>query len=458
VGRYDLHELVRQYALGHLHEDEQEYIQSRNRHCRYYTALLERRGTALKGADRPAMIAELITEIANLRLAWNWAATHQQAEELSQAAGTLFWLYESRSNCREGVPLFGQAVQSLQASEVSPTASAPNAEWTQRLALGQALNYQGFFCFRQGQHPQGRDLLQRSLALLRPLATNGSLPARAALSEATAFLGTVASVMGDYAEGRRLLHEGLLMKQSLDDRWGAAFCLRQLGLLAYYLGESAEAHRLLSESLALSRDMDNTWSIASSLNALSLAAYAQGAYAEAQQLLEEGLVLSQALEDRYNIAVALNSLGLVSQARGSPLEAQRFFQESITLWREIGDQGDLAQTLNNLGNTLLTLGDQSEARRCYLEALTVARETQVTPVALDALIGLATLHAQEGAIEAALELVTHVCQHPASTQEAKDRAGRLLEDIETHLPPPQGAAVQAQAKSFETVVTELLQT
>ena len=33
---------------------------------------------------------------------------------LSQAADTLFWLYESQSNCREGVPLFGQAVQSLQ--------------------------------------------------------------------------------------------------------------------------------------------------------------------------------------------------------------------------------------------------------------------------------------------------------------------------------------------------------
>ncbi|GIK38414.1 MAG: hypothetical protein BroJett011_22470 [Chloroflexota bacterium] len=458
MGRYDLHELVRQYALGRLQEDEPEYTQIRNRHCQYYAALLERRGTALKGADRPAVIAELIAEIANLRLAWNWAATHKQAEEINQAADTLFWLYESRSNCREGVPLFGQAVQSLQATEESTIPPPSSAAWAQRLALGQALNYQGFFCFRQGQHPQGRDLLQRSLALLHPLANNGSLSARVALSEATAFLGTVTSVMGDYAEGRRLLHEGLLMKQALDDRWGAAFCLRQLGLSAYYLGEYDEAHRLLSESLALSREMGNTWSIASSLNVLSMAAYAQGAYAEAQQLLEEGLALSQALEDRYNIAVALNSLGLVSQARGSPLEARRFFQESIAIWHEIGDQGDLAQTLNNLGATLLTLEDQPGARRCYLEALTVARETQVTPVALDALIGLAALRVQEGVIEAALELVTHVLQHPASTQEAKDRAGRLLAAIETHLPPPQVAAVQTQAKSFETVVTELLQT
>jgi len=49
TSRYDMHELVRQYALSHLQKDEQEYIQTRNRHCRYYITLLERREMALKG-------------------------------------------------------------------------------------------------------------------------------------------------------------------------------------------------------------------------------------------------------------------------------------------------------------------------------------------------------------------------------------------------------------------------
>jgi predicted ATPase len=451
AGRYDLHELVRQYALGHLHKAEQEYIQTRNRHCRYYAALLGREGIALKGANRTTVVAELIIEIANLRLAWNWATTHKQAEALSQAADTLFWLYESRSNCREGVPMFGQAVQSLQVKEREATE-------TEQLALGQALNYQGFFCFRQGQHPQGRELLQHSLSLLRPLADEGTRPARLALSDAAAFLGTVTSVMGDYSEGRQLLHEGLLLKQGLGDRWGAAFCLRQLGLSAYYLGESAEAYKLLGESLAISREMDNSWAIASSLNALSTAAYAQGAYHEAQHLLEEGLALSQILEDRYNIAIALNGLGLVKQALGLSVEAQRFFQESIVLWREIGDKGDLAQTLNNLGNTLLALGNQPEARRCFVEALTIASYIQVIPVALEALIGLATLRAQQGEMEPALELTMYILQQPAGTQEVKNRAERLLADIESHLLSSQVGAVrtQLQTKSFEAMVAELL--
>ncbi len=456
VGRYDLHELVRQYVLGQLQKDQKEYNQTRQRHCRYFSALLARRGTALKGTERAAVVAELVKEIANLRLAWHWATAHQQAEALSQAADTLFWLYESRSNCREGVPLFGQAIDSLQGIFDEEASSAESK--MQRLALGQALNYQGFFRFRQGQHPQGRELLQRSLALLQTVTETDTVAARAALSDATAFLGTVTSVMGDYSEGHRLLREGLSMKRALQDRWGAAFCLRQLGLSAYYLGEHTEAHRLLNESLSISREMGNAWAIASSLNALSLAAFAQGNYSEAQRLLREGLAHSQRLEDRYNIAVSLNGLGLVSQAMGDGDEAQRFFKESVVIWREIGDKGDLAQTLNNLGNAMMAQGEPGEAELLFLEALAIAQEAELMPAALDAVLGLADLQALAGAPETALELLAHVLQHPAISQETKSRAEQLQVDLTTHFSPQQVAAIQERVcnQMLKEVVTDIL--
>jgi predicted ATPase/DNA-binding XRE family transcriptional regulator len=44
AGRYDPHELVRQYAHDHLRADEREEAEARNRHSRYYTQLLEQRG------------------------------------------------------------------------------------------------------------------------------------------------------------------------------------------------------------------------------------------------------------------------------------------------------------------------------------------------------------------------------------------------------------------------------
>jgi predicted ATPase/transcriptional regulator with XRE-family HTH domain len=451
AGRYDPHELVRQYVLDHLRQDEQEEAEARGRHSRYYARLLEQRGAAFKGPDQVAVVAELASELANIRLAWDWASTHGLTTELSQAADTLFWLYEAQCNFREGVPLFGRAVEHLQAA--GSGTRRPDAERARCLALGQALSYQGFFCFRQGQHPLSRELLQRGLALLGPLAVDGARDARAALSTAAAFLGIVTYRMGAYAEGRQLLGEGLRIKREIGDRWGAALCLRQLGLAAYSQGEYAEAHRLLDESLVLSRAMDNPWSLAFSLNFLSRAAYAQGAYDEAQLLLKEGLALSRKLADRFNIASAQSGLGRVEQALGHVQAARHCFEESIAIWREIGDQDSLAQSLNQLGETLLLSGDRPEARTAFVEALAVAREAQVAPVMLDALLGLAALCAEEGALEEALELVFHILEHPASTQEARGRAEQLRAVLEQRLSAHQVEIIRSRAQ--ETTLSGL---
>jgi predicted ATPase/DNA-binding XRE family transcriptional regulator len=457
-GRYELHDLVRQYALEHLQENEQEYVQTANQHAHYYAVLLEQRGTLFRGPDQPAVIADLITELPNVRQGWNWAATNRDAENLSRGADTLFWLYEARSNCREGVPLFGQAVHSLEGAADVTVASTRRVAHEQQLALGQVLSYQGFFCLRQGQHRRARELLQRSYGLLGQLTEEGARPAQAALATATAFLGTATYIMGDYGAGQQLLHESLTMKRTLDDRWGTAFCLRHLGLVAYYRGDYDEAYRLLSESLALSRAMGNTWAIASSLNILSMAVYAQDAYPEAQQLLQEALELSQVLEDRFNIASALTGLGQVSQALGDIADAQHFFEDSAQIWREIGDQGSLAQTLNQLGMTLLVREDRPEARRCFLEALEVAKEAQIAPVMLDALLGVAALRVAEGDNESALELMLHILQNPASTHDTRDHAEQLRAELVGQLRAEHIDVIQARAagKTLDTLAQSLL--
>ncbi|MEP7358553.1 MAG: tetratricopeptide repeat protein, partial [Anaerolineales bacterium] len=420
-GRYDLHELIRQYALAQLHPEAQEAAEIRQRHSDYYAALLERRGAQLKGKDRTAVVAELVAELDNVRSSWQWAAEHQRAEALSQAADTLFWLYESRSNCREGVPLFHQAVTRLPTLTEAPTASGPSARQP-HLALAQLLSYEGYFCFRQGQHVLGRELLQRSVALLRPLTDAPSSAARSALATSIAFLGAVTHAMGDYDEGQRLLNEGLALKQQLGDRWGAAFCLRELGLAAYAQGDPQAAYEQLGKSLALSREMGNNWATSVALNYLGTAAYALGALQEARQLQQEALALSRQLEDRFNAAYALQGLGRISHALGEYAPARSYFEESLGLSREIGDLGSVAQCLTRLGHTLLALDEPVLVRRCFVEAIALARESQAIPIILDAVVGEAERLALTNDEPAALALLVHVLDHPAATQEARDYA------------------------------------
>ena len=79
-------------------------------------------------------------------------------------------------------------------------------------------------------------------------------------------------------------------------------------------------------------------------------------------------------------------------------------------------------------------------------------------IALDALAGLARLHAKQRNQEQALELSLIVLNHPASLQETKDRAKDLLVRLESQLTPLQIETFQVHAgeKSFEATVDDLL--
>jgi tetratricopeptide (TPR) repeat protein len=453
AGRYDLHELIRQYALSQLRPDDPEAIETQQRHSDYYAALLERRGPQLKGSERTAVVAELVAELDNVRSGWQWAAEHQRAEALSQAADTIFWLYESRSNCREGVPLFNRAVSSLPAI-VEPAAASDRLEAQPQLAKAQLLSYQGYFCFRQGKHALGRDLLQHSLTLLQPLVAAGITPASPALATTQAFLGAVSHAMGEYAEGQRLLTEALALKNQFGDRWGAAFCLRELGLAAYSQGNPNAAYDRLSQSLAISREMGNNWAASVALSYLGTAAFTQGDYEKARQLQQEALSLSRQLEDRYHAAYALQGLGRICHALGDHAEARGHFEESVSLSREIGDLGSVAQTLTYLGQTLLELQAFEQAHDSFMESLGLAREAQAIPIILDAVVGEAERLVQMNDMPAARELLPHILDHPAATQRARDRAKSLLERVDIAVSP--SGQVAERSMSVDRLLDNLM--
>jgi len=91
--------------------------------------------------------------------------------------------------------------------------------------------------------------------------------------------------------------------------------------------------------------------------------------------------------------------------------------------------------------------------------LRIAIETRGTFIALEALVGLASLQAKQGNMEYALELLLIVLDHPAASfQATKDRAAHLRAELEAQLASQQieVARIRAQAKTFEATVDEVL--
>jgi tetratricopeptide (TPR) repeat protein len=174
--------------------------------------------------------------------------------------------------------------------------------------------------------------------------------------------------------------------------------------------------------------------------------------------LEESLALNLSVGARWNLGHAYQGLGAVAQAQGEHQRAVDWFRKGVDTFTELGGRFYAAQGLAGMGWSLFALGNVIEAAGVWHESLRVATEIHGTPVALDALAGMASLRAKHGNPEEALELLLIALNHPAKTQETMDRAGSLAAELEAQMERRQVKAARARAEAmrFETVVEEVL--
>jgi predicted ATPase len=84
AGRYEVHELLRQYVEEKLQQRPDEYRQVHDAHCRYYAELMSQHQAQLKGEEVQTALSALSAERENVRAAWNWAVEHRRVDELNQ--------------------------------------------------------------------------------------------------------------------------------------------------------------------------------------------------------------------------------------------------------------------------------------------------------------------------------------------------------------------------------------
>jgi predicted ATPase len=98
TGRYEIHELLRQYAAEKLQDSPDAGASVRDQHSAYYASALQQWEVDLKCARQSAALAEMNIEIENARAAWDWAVERGHVEQLDQATQGLQLV------CVQGVP------------------------------------------------------------------------------------------------------------------------------------------------------------------------------------------------------------------------------------------------------------------------------------------------------------------------------------------------------------------
>ncbi len=444
AGRYDFHELIRQYAVVNLRNDPLENEQAHNRHADYYAVWLSEQEKKLESSSLPEALTQIGLEIDNLRHAWDWMVAHRQVSNLQRCLASLFVFHDVRNWIRQGAVLFETAVHAIQGD-------AGAEQETGRIVLGELMVCQGHMCWHLGDLDKARTLLEAGHGLLAPYRS------RTMLSEAFLYLSILEHSQGNYAVARRLGEECVSLNREQGRVTGTGYALSNLGLVCLSQGEYETAYTYLKESVQVMRSIEHARGSAITLTRLGAAALPLVKLDEAQQVLEESLEITRKLNDRWGVGNALNYLGLLAYARGDLERAESLIRESLSLFREDGDQILHASTLADLGYILSERHATREAWDAFSQALQIAMRIRAIPVALFALVGMATLHAKEGANESALALALHSGGHPSSNQQTKDRAQKLRLELEARLMPEQIESARARAASLmlDTIVQEL---
>ncbi|HSK65887.1 MAG TPA: tetratricopeptide repeat protein, partial [Anaerolineales bacterium] len=236
--RYDLHELVRQYAASNIQSEPQEDSRTHELHSSYYAAQLEGWGKKIASPRQMEALAEMDSEIDNVRLAWSWmvAHPHRQLANIQKSMHSLWRFHDIRGRFQDGLVLMRQAVTMLQSLD-----AARDAE--RSILLGRALADQGYFSAYLGRYEEARDVLQQSLTLLRASAD------RAALAHTLAVLGYMKTRLGEFQEAREHAEESLALYRALGDHDRMLYCLVTLSYIHLSRGEYKKAYELSSEAL-----------------------------------------------------------------------------------------------------------------------------------------------------------------------------------------------------------------
>jgi predicted ATPase/DNA-binding SARP family transcriptional activator len=359
AGRYELHDLVKQYAGEKL--APAETAQTRDRHGRYYADFVAVHNARLRGHGQREALDALAGELENIRAGLHRALERRDVALLERYLGGLFWFYEMTSRSQEGYDLIGQVKAQF-------TLDAAGGADTQRLAA-LLLVWHGQLAGRLSRVPEAvAELYEGMMSLQR----QGPGAREAAVEGAVIGLQWVGfGVFRDTDEGRRLASETLTYLRTQGNRWGEAQILWVEAWTTTRANEDLEPY--YRRSLEIQRDIGDRHRAARTLNWLGEYYHHIGEYAAARRCYEESLDIARDFGDHWTASLSHDYSGYVARRMGDYDLARAHHAESLRLSREIGDRLGQAGSLDNLGLVALELGELEEARRLLYTALEMRR-------------------------------------------------------------------------------------
>ena len=311
AGRYNVHELLRQYGAEQLDATDQAEMVQRA-YIDYYFGMLHRFERDIKSQKQIAALDAIATDFENIRNAWQLTLWQEQFVLLHQAIESLHFFADMRGRYHEIVRLLGAAIERF------PQPPTDEQEYT----------------------------LYRIHVRLARLVLLGNI-----------------QITGDI---RAQIDASLAMARARQDQAEIGFCLLVSGIAAMWEARDEDLHPyaramvLFEESDAIYTAIDDPFYKGETRAWMAAAIYDED-YDVGQKLFGQSLDLRREIGDRNGIAWITFNMTEVMLTQLDYTGCERYAQEALALMREIGSLKGILQSMFILAQTITLRGDLEEA-------------------------------------------------------------------------------------------------
>jgi predicted ATPase/class 3 adenylate cyclase len=441
-GRFELHELLRQYAAEQLRLSPAEEADARGRHAHHYAAMLRDRETALMGRDMAVARDELRGELDNLRAGAEWSVADDDehaALGVLEAFYSFLWMH----SWFDGAGTLERLARTagFDADDPGNASAVALAAMACRITIGARLGYD----------PAAEELALRCVPVLRARNLERDV------ARCLCALGIGAVYRDVFADAVTFLEEGIEIARATGDTLTESGGLMDLGFAHLLMDDLDAARDAFEAANVLCDQLGNPLVRAYGTSKLGLLADAEERFGDALRLHIEARDLFASVGDAAGAGYALSRASLSAFGLGDYPEALRLGRAGYEAFSESNHRWGLIVALCRIGFAVLALGDGAEARERFGEALERAHAAQAVSLELLALSGVGACLAEDPAEqERAAAVLTFALGHEQLPASYAYAARPALDRLEAELPQEELTAAREAAAA--ATLEELAQT
>jgi predicted ATPase/class 3 adenylate cyclase len=359
--RYEVHELLRQYAASELEKDGKRYRLVCNSHAGFYADLMGKAAFMMSHGQQAQMIAMMERDIENIRSAWRYYISIGEAAGARKFALGFFQLYEYRGWYRAAITLFDEALELLP------------------------------------DDPEDEDV-----SVLRALASALKGWSLTMLSQPKAGVAAAAQPSDFLAQSGTPV-----------EYWIAVQCVA-LGLA--YLGSVEEMKAKLEAAVARHDSMEEKIWAASLKDWCAFAAALEGDLEAAHKFTDEAIEAVGASDEYWVTIWNLWVRAMVAAREDRPDNAIALYAKQVSLCRKISFVRGTMVSMDGLGEAYVSAGQLESAEAAFLEGMATAEKMGMVRDMLSMMTKVAKVWMLQGRYSEAVELLATVLAEPTSVQ------------------------------------------